>query len=117
VLKLAGDPRLRVSERALTLFEQARWPETRDAAWRAVEARWALLASQLPAGQAARLPSVAGALCDRARVEPVRRFLDKHVDDVPGARREADEAVERIELCAALRDAQAASAAAWVERR
>jgi alanyl aminopeptidase len=117
VLKLAGDPRLRVGERARTLFEQARWPETREAAWRAVEARWALLAAQLPAGQAARLPSVAAGLCDRARLEPVRRFLDKRVDEVPGARREADQALERIELCAALRDAQGASAAAWVERR
>ncbi|HET9594917.1 MAG TPA: M1 family aminopeptidase [Anaeromyxobacteraceae bacterium] len=117
VLKLVGDPRLRVGERARTLFEQARWPETRDAAWRALEARWTVLAAQLPAGQAARLPSLAGALCERSRLEPVRRFLERRVDEVPGARREADEGLERLELCAALRDAQGASAAAWVERR
>jgi cytosol alanyl aminopeptidase len=116
-LKLAGDVRLRVGERARVLLEQARWPETREAAWRAVEARWDLLVARLPEGPAARLPAVAAPLCDRARLPAVRRFLDKRVDEVPGARREADEALERLELCAALREAQGASAAAWVERR
>ena len=115
-LSLAGDPDLRVAERARTLFEQAAHPETLPAAWKTVRARWDPLVEALPRTDAARLPDVAKGLCDRERARDVRRFLEPRVDKVPGARRRLEETVERIELCAALREAQGASAAAWLTR-
>jgi alanyl aminopeptidase len=116
-LGLAGDPRLRPQERARTLFLQAGWPETRDLAWRTVETRWDALAAALLPRDAARLPDVAAPLCDASRLPALRRFLDARAPRVPGASRHAAEALERVELCAALRAAQGASAAAWVEKQ
>ncbi len=116
-LALAGDPRLRSYERARTLFAQASRPETRVAAWKALQGHWRALAQGLTPGLADALPSVAAGLCDRTRIPAVARFLAPRVDDSPGARRHLREAVDSIELCAALRDAQGASAAAYFGTR
>jgi alanyl aminopeptidase len=116
-LALAGDPRLRTYERARTLFAQASYSETRVAAWKALQGHWRALVQGLNPGLADALPSVAEGLCDRTRIPAVARFLAPRVDDSPGARRHLREAVDSIELCAALRDAQGASAAAYFGAR
>jgi alanyl aminopeptidase len=116
-LALAGDPRLRSYERARTLFAQASHLETRVAAWKTLQGHWRALVQGLPPGLADALPSVAAGLCDRTRIPAVARFLAPRVDDSPGARRHLREAVDSIELCAALREAQGASAAAYFGAR
>ncbi len=115
-LALAGDPRLRVYERGKTLLAQASHRETREAAWKTLQRRWDAIAGSMAIGLAEDLPAVAAGLCDRSRVPVVQRFLAPRVEKVPGARRRLDEALESIELCAALRDAQGASAARWFAR-
>ena len=113
---LAGDPRLRGYERVRALFAQASRPETRAATWKAVESRWGFLVESLPPSLAEALPEVSAGLCDRARIQAVERFLATRVDDIPGARRHLRAATDSIELCAALRDAQGASASAYLSR-
>jgi alanyl aminopeptidase len=116
-LTLVGDPRLRVQERPRPLFAQAAYPETREAAWRALRDRFDALAVTLSPGAAASLPGVGAHFCDRDRAAEVRSELAARAEKLPGARRILAQAVERVELCAALREAQGASAAGWLERR
>jgi cytosol alanyl aminopeptidase len=112
-LALASDPRLRVHERGKTLLAQAEHPETREAAWKALQSGWDAISSSMATGLAEKLPDVAAKLCDRARVPVVQKFLTPRVEHMPGARRRLAEALESIELCAALKDAQGASAAKY----
>jgi len=115
-LALARDPRLRGFERVRVLLAQASRPETRVEAWKTLEARWDTLVQALAPSLAEALPAVAAGLCDRSRIPAVQRFLARRVDEVPGARRHLEQAVDTIELCAALREAQGASAAAYFSR-
>jgi alanyl aminopeptidase len=115
-LALGTDPRLRPAELGRTLLTQASQPETREAAWKALQGGWNALAASAPEETLAELPMIAAALCDRGRLPEVRRFLERHAE--PAATRgRASEVLESIEACAALRDAQGASAAAWLGTR
>lgn len=116
-LALAGDPGLAADERGAALFAQASWPETRDAAWSAVKSRGGALAAALTPEQAERLPEVAAGLCDRGRLAEVRRVFAPRVDRLPRGGERLAEALAAIELCAALREAQGASAAAYFTSR
>ncbi|HEX8908399.1 MAG TPA: hypothetical protein VF805_04320, partial [Anaeromyxobacteraceae bacterium] len=92
---------------------QARWPETRDAAWKALQSRWDDLAAALQPGEAAELPRAAGELCEQKRLAEARRFFEGRVAKLPAARRAAEQTLQRIEACAALREAQGASASTY----
>ncbi len=105
-LALAGDPSLRIYERARPLFDQAWAPETREGAWRTLQARFGALAAALPDNAADRLPSVAAGFCEEARVPEVQSFLAPRVQAVAGAPRSLAQTLERIALCAALRERQ-----------
>jgi alanyl aminopeptidase len=117
-LALAGDRRLlRPHERARPLLAQAAQRETREAAYEALARRFEEIAASVPQGLAAALPDAAASLCDRARAVEVKDALSAQAEHVPGAARHLAQAVERIELCAALADAQSASARAWFAAR
>jgi len=115
-LALAGEPRLPAGDRVALLRHQAAWPETREAAWKALQLRWNELVEALPPSDAAELPRAAASLCDRKRLDEARRFFDGRVARFPLARRAAEETLERIEACVALREAQGASAVAYFTR-
>jgi hypothetical protein len=70
----------------------------------------------LPLSGAAALPRVAACLCDRKRLDEVRRFFDGHVARFPLAQLAAEETLERIEVCVALREAQGAGAVVYIAR-
>ena len=116
-LALLEGATLRPEEKLRLLLQQAAAPETREAAWDALRAHWDDLAPALPPRSAEQLPRVAEGFCTRSRAGEAHRFLAPRVAAVPGAQRWAEETVERIERCAALREAQGASAASFFSLR
>ena len=116
-LALLEDASLRPEEKLRLLLKQAAMPETREAAWKALQARWDDLAPALPARSAEQLPRVAEGFCTRGRADEARRFFGPRVAALPGAQRSAEETVERIERCTALREAQGSSAASFFSLR
>jgi hypothetical protein len=116
-LSLLDGVTLRPEEKLRLLLRQAAAAETREAAWKALQAHWDDLASTLPPRSAEQLPRIAEGFCTRGRAGEARRFLGHRVAAVPGAQRWADEAVERIERCASLREGQGASAASFFSLR
>ena len=115
-LALVGDPRLHVAERARLLLDQASHVETREAAWKTLRSRWDVLAATLPPSSAARLADVPAGFCDRERIPEVQRFLRSRVEKIPGGPRHLARTLDAIATCAALRDAQGTSAAAYFAR-
>ena len=116
-LALASDTRLSPRERVRILMAQAREPETREAAWKVLQRQWTALAPHLILEDDPALPDLTSRLCDKERVEPLRRFLGKQTERLPALGRYLPEALERIETCAALKEVQAASAVAWFTSR
>lgn len=116
-LALLDGTALRPEEKLRLLLRQAAVRETREAAWDALQARWDELASALPPRSAEQLPRVAEGFCTRGRAAEARRFFGPRVAAVAGAQRWAEETIERIERCVALREAQGASAASFFSLR
>jgi len=116
-LALLDGASLRPEEKLRLLLEQSAGPETREEAWNALQARWDELVPALPPRSAEQLPRVAEGFCTRGRAAEARRFFGPRVAAVPGAQRWAEETVERIERCTALREAQGASAASFFSLR
>jgi len=115
-LALVAEPRLRPGERTRLIAMQVVQTETRAAAFAALQRHFDLLVRE-GAFTAAWLPTLASGFCDRERAGEVRAFFAPRASALPGGGRLVDQAVERIELCAALREAQGASAAAWFTAR
>ncbi len=116
-LALLDDGSLRPEEKLRLLLKQAEVPETREEAWKALQARWDELAPALPPRSAEQLPRIAEGFCTRGRAAEARHFFGPRVAAVPGAQRWAEETVERIERCTALREVQGASAASFFSLR
>jgi alanyl aminopeptidase len=94
----------------------------RDAA--AVERRVALLAENLdtwihdlPSYFAVRLPAIADDACSAADADRLAALFAARSGALPGAERNVAQATERIRLCAAEREADAAAATAWFGKR
>jgi alanyl aminopeptidase len=114
-LVLGGGFDIRESGRLLQVF--GRDGESRAQLWRWLTAHYGELAAALPAQTLAFLPELAEDFCsedDRARVAAF--FADK-VRQHPGADRVLAQTLEQIQLCAAYRQAQAPSVAAFLETR
>jgi alanyl aminopeptidase len=85
---------------------------TDDAAYRFVVASWDRLATRLPEQERANLVRVAGALCSKeARAEAEAFFAPRATSP-----RRLALALERIDLCVALRAKQAPELASWLGR-
>jgi hypothetical protein len=76
---------------------------------------WSDLRARLT-GALARGPmvDVVGAVCTQERLDDARAFFSPKVDEMPGAKRPLDEAVETAGLCIALREHGEALAASWL---
>ncbi len=61
------------------------------------------------------VPQLGTAFCSRERAAEWRRFIESHAGKLPGYERDLAQATESIELCAALKEASAASLVAAFE--
>jgi alanyl aminopeptidase len=121
-LALSGDPRLRASERGAPLYGfwrsrvpgQASRPETRERALRFVQERIDPLLERLGrGGDLHLLPAAFAGFCEPGRAAELRALFEPRLAAHPELAKGLAEAVERIELCAALREGQGRSAAGW----
>jgi alanyl aminopeptidase len=116
-LRLVGDPRLRGNERFFPLYLQGLRAETREAAFRAVRERFDALLGALPPAFADRIPGIFRGFCDDGKAQELRAFFEPRLQRLPGAQRPLAQAAESVELCAALRRVQGASAEALLATR
>jgi aminopeptidase N len=87
----------------------------REAAWTLVTTDWEALTEKLGTFQG--IPYVVGALggfCSPARAGEIRAFF--HAHPVPAAARVLEQALERVEACAALDQRQSPPFAAWLAK-
>jgi alanyl aminopeptidase len=108
--RLALDPVLRVNESLTTLWYLSERPAARASTWRFVEENWDALVARVGSGRAGQLPGLAAGFCDTARAEQVADFMAPRIQKTEGGPRNLAGALEQIRLCAALVEAQAASA-------
>jgi alanyl aminopeptidase len=112
-LTLAGE--LKLSELRYVFGGATSRRETVDIVYAWEKEHWSDLRARLT-GALARGPmvDVVGALCSRERLDDARAFFSPKVDEMPGAKRPLDEAVEAAGLCIALREHGEALAASWL---
>ena len=110
---LSMDENLRINERLRPLRGQFGSAESRDESWFWLMEHYDALASSLSAGQLASLPRIASAFCDAASAEQLQDFFGERVGELPSGSRNLESAVLSIQICAALREAQAESLAEW----
>jgi alanyl aminopeptidase len=115
--ELALGPAIDDDERRTLLVEQSAVTGNVEAAWAWLQAHFDELARSMPSNHAAGLPAVADAFCDRTRAREVEAFFAPRIDAYVGGPRNLAQAVERIELCAALRDRHAQAARAYFTSR
>jgi len=81
----------------------------RPAVWAWIGSNAQAIAERVPAQWRRRVPALAGQFCSSARVGELDAFVDRHGSLFPGYERGVAQAKERIVLCEALRDTQAAA--------
>ena len=55
------------------------------------------------------VPALGGTFCSRGRADEWQQFVRSHAEQLPGYERDLAQAVESIQLCAALKEASASS--------
>jgi|HubBroStandDraft_1064217.scaffolds.fasta_scaffold00485_5 alanyl aminopeptidase len=95
-----GASRRREATDILYGWEKEHWPELR-----------ARLTGSLARGP---MVDVVGGICTQERLDEAKAFFSPKADEVPGARRPLDEAIEGAGLCIALRDHGEALTASWL---
>ena len=88
-------------------------PWSQEMAWEFVRTNWQTILKNL--GEFQGIPSIVdatGAFCSAERAREVRAFFEKN--PIPSSQRGVQQAVERIENCAALTSRQKAPLAAWL---
>jgi alanyl aminopeptidase len=107
------DPRL-----AFEVVSSAAATETgREAAWRFTVANLAALEARLSTAQLSRLASVAAGFCDEAHRGEAESALRELATRVTGGARNLRQALERIDQCIALREAQAPAVSRFLGER
>ena len=91
-------------------------PDAHEYAWTLVQQRWADLQKKIgPFGGNTTVVSALGSFCDAQRAADLRRFFAAH--PAPDAQRTLQQALEEVDICAAVRAAQAPVLAKWLEKR
>jgi alanyl aminopeptidase len=116
VLGLALDERLRLNEVFRPLMGQFSDPDGMELAWIWLTEHYEALHARIGPEYAGYLPFAASGFCSRDRIEEVRGFFGARVAETSGGPRNLESAVESIELCAALADAQRESAQTFFAR-
>jgi aminopeptidase N len=112
-LQFAVSPAVRTQDTAVLIGGLLGQPRSRDAAWGFVQAEWSTLTRKLGTFQG--IPGIVGALgsfCATTAADQVKQFFAKH--PIPSAERTLQQAIERIDNCAALAARQAPALATWI---
>jgi aminopeptidase N len=91
-------------------------PDGHDIAWTLLQQRWEDLQKKI--GPFLGNPAVVAALgsfCSAERAAEIRQFFAAH--PVPDAQRTLQQALEQVDICAAVRKTQAPVLARWLEKR
>ncbi|MFL5445922.1 MAG: hypothetical protein ACJ78W_15515, partial [Myxococcales bacterium] len=89
--------------------------ETREGAWAALQQHFDVLVTRLDEDSASYLPYTGSGFCDLQRSEEVKSFFEARLSTLPQSRLNLAHVVETIRLCAALKEAQRSSAAAFFQ--
>jgi aminopeptidase N len=112
-LTFAISPAVRTQDTGSLIAALLGQPHGRDAAWAFVRAEWPTLTRNLGTFQG--IPDIIGALgsfCSRDAAAQVRQFFAKN--PVPSSERSLQQAIERIENCAALVERQGPALNTWL---
>ena len=112
-LAFAISPEVRTQDTAQLIGGLMGRPPSRDAAWSFVKAQWPTLVQKLGTFQG--IPGIIGALggfCSQKHAADVRQFFAKN--PVPSSERSLQQALERIDSCAALVSRQAPALTTWL---
>lgn len=114
-LDLTLTAELKLSELRYVFGGATRRRETIEVFYAWEKEHWNDLRARLT-GALARGPmvDVVGGLCTREHLDEARTFFSPKADEMPGARRPLDEAMEGAGLCIALREHGEALAASWL---
>ncbi|HTM33543.1 MAG TPA: M1 family metallopeptidase [Vicinamibacterales bacterium] len=107
---------VRSQDTPLLLAQMLASPAARDASWAFVQREWPALTAKVGVFQG--LPAIVGSLggfCSTERAAEIRTFFASR--PVPEAARSLQQALERIETCAALRARQEEPLKEWLEKR
>ena len=117
-LALSLDPRLRSNERARLVHALLAHPESREAAWEFLRARWAELVPLVPERSAVGMASGAvAAFCDPVRGQQILDELAPRTSKLPAAALELQQALDGARLCAALTAAHRKSVGEFLAKR
>lgn len=114
---LVLDPALERNEIPSLLFSYLGNEKNREGGWQWLKANFEQISSRMTPSHAANLPYAGANFCSQERAREVQEFFSGRIEQFPGGPRNLSQAVEVIELCAAKKKAQAASAEAWFSQR
>jgi aminopeptidase N len=112
-LQLALSPAIRSQDAGALIANVIASPHGREAGWEFTKTQWSALTQRLGTFQG--LPSIIsslGGFCSTDKAKEVRQFFTEH--PVPSSARTLQQAVERIETCAAIRARQAPAVERWL---
>jgi hypothetical protein len=112
-LRFAVSPAVRTQDTGTLIAGLLGQSRSRDAAWAFVQAEWTTLTQKLGTFQG--IPGIIGALggfCSTQAAARVRQFFT--ANPVPSAGRTLQQAIERIENCAALTARQSPALTSWL---
>ena len=115
-LKLALSPEMRSQDTAIFLARFLGNPDANAQAWRFVKQNWPALEPKVTIfGGDTNLVAALGSFCDAASRDDITRFFATH--RLAASSRTLKQTVERIDNCIALRQAQTAPLASWLQSR
>jgi aminopeptidase N len=115
-LELGMSDKVRTQDTAALIAGLMARPSSRDAAWEFTRTQWKTIAQKLGTFQG--IPGIINALgnfCSTERASDIRAFFTQN--PVPAAERTLQQALERVESCAALDARQSAAFGTWLASR
>jgi hypothetical protein len=113
-LDFAVSPSVRTQDTGSLIANSIARAWSQDTAWAFTKAQWPALLQKLGTFQG--IPTIIsslGSMCSTAKAADVRQFFAKN--PVPSAERTLQQAIERIEVCAALAERQSRPMSAWLQ--
>jgi aminopeptidase N/puromycin-sensitive aminopeptidase len=113
-LEFAVSPSVRTQDTGTLIANSIGRPWSQDMAWEFTKAQWPTLLQKLGTFQG--IPTIIsslGSMCSTQKAAEVRQFFAKN--PVPSAERTLQQAIERIEVCAALAERQSKPMSAWLQ--
>ncbi len=100
------DDRLRDNEAIQVAYTLASTEAHREAMWRWIQDHLDAFVERVPTWRQGAVVRIGSGFCDRARAQALKAFFADKVAHLEGGPRELAQTVERIELCAALKQAK-----------